>query len=241
MDKLCKCGCGEKIKLQYHHKWRGHGIPNFILGHNRSFKGKTHSLETKMKLSLANKGHPCWCKGTKGVMKPNECSFKKGMIPWNKGKKGCIPWNKSRIGIYSEETLKKMSVNRKGIPSLKKGKTGIYSKETLEKMSYRKIGNKSPTWQGGTSFEPYTPDFNKRLKGKIRERDNHTCQECHYTEQELGYKLTIHHIDYNKSNSNPRNLISLCRSCHSKTNFGRNDWIDYFNNKNIKEGELLCR
>lgn len=36
------------------------------------------------------------------------------------------------------------------------------------------------------------------------------------------------HIDYNKKNCNPKNLITLCRKCHSKTNSNRDYWINYF-------------
>ena len=88
MERTCKCGCGMKIKLQKHHSH--YGIPNYILGHNKSFKDKKHSLETKRKISLANKDNPGWCKGTKGVMKPNKTSFKKGIrySPKTEFKKG---------------------------------------------------------------------------------------------------------------------------------------------------------
>ena len=41
-------------------------------------------------------------------------------------------------------------------------------------------------------------------------------------------KLKRNHIDYDKLNCNPDNLISLCNSCHSKTNYNRNYWINYF-------------
>ncbi len=34
--------------------------------------------------------------------------------------------------------------------------------------------------------------------------------------------------DYDKRNNSPENLISLCASCHTKTNFSRNDWTEYF-------------
>jgi hypothetical protein len=60
-----------------------------------------------------------WNKGTKGVCKPNSSSFKKGQIPWNKGKVGVMstPWNKGLTGLparhttkHSEETKKKMSI-----------------------------------------------------------------------------------------------------------------------------------
>lgn len=41
----------------------------------------------------------------------------------------------------------------------------------------------------------------------------------------------IHHIDYNKMNSSIANLVSLCHSCHSKTNFNRERWLDYFKDR----------
>ncbi|TXH47080.1 MAG: HNH endonuclease, partial [Desulfurellales bacterium] len=37
-------------------------------------------------------------------------------------------------------------------------------------------------------------------------------------------KLQVHHIDYDKKNSHPDNLIALCHSCHMKTNFNRSYW-----------------
>lgn len=58
--------------------------------------------------------------------------------------------------------------------------------------------------------------------GKIL--DNYTCCVCGKKSQ----KLVIHHIDYNKTNSNVQNLISLCTSCHGKTNFNREIWQLFF-------------
>jgi len=55
-----------------------------------------------------------------------------------------IVWNKGKTGIYSEETLKKMSETRKSNfqsgknISWNKGKTDVYSKETREKISNTK-------------------------------------------------------------------------------------------------------
>ena len=34
------------------------------------------------------------------------------------------------------------------------------------------------------------------------------------------------HIDYNKKNLEEKNLTSLCKSCHIKTNFNRYFWKD---------------
>lgn len=104
------------------------------------------------------------------------------------------------------------------------------------KYEYR-VGKNASNWKGGISFEPYSPDFNKKLKRQIRERDNHTCQECGKTKEELGYEPAIHHIDYDKNNNNPNNLICLCNSCHGKTTYDRNDWTRYFREKLLKRLE----
>lgn len=92
------------------------------------------------------------------------------------------------------------------------------------------ITRRGNAWKGGKSFEPYSPSFNKRLKEFIRKRDNYRCQEC----GKEGCKrraLDIHHVDYNKKNCSEKNLISLCPSCHVKTNFKRLDWERYYKNK----------
>lgn len=82
-------------------------------------------------------------------------------------------------------------------------------------------GKNNPHWQGGTSFEPYPPEFNDILKRKIRRRDNHTCA----ISGEPG--RDVHHIDYDKTNCLPRNLITLCASCHGKTNTNRKYWENF--------------
>jgi GT2 family glycosyltransferase len=88
------------------------------------------------------------------------------------------------------------------------------------------IKEKNPNWRGGTAREGYDYIFNDKLKGKIRERDNHSCQICGIKESYKNHD--IHHIDYNKKNSIPLNLITLCESCHAKTNFNRESWKEFF-------------
>lgn len=80
------------------------------------------------------------------------------------------------------------------------------------------IGINTPNWQGGKSFEPYPPTFNKIFKEKIRQRDNYTCILCNQ------HGKDVHHIDYNKDNTTPENCITLCRKCHGKTNTNRDYW-----------------
>ena len=66
---------------------------------------------------------------------------------------------------------------------------------------------------GGKSFEPYSLDWTNTLKKEIRQRDNYTCQLCGCRQEDTTH--LVHHIDYNKKNCNPDNLITLCRSCHT--------------------------
>ena len=69
------------------------------------------------------------------------------------------------------------------------------------------------------------------MKEQIRQRDRYRCQECSILQKKLNYKLPVHHIDYNKNNNTPNNLISLCRPCHAKTSYKREDWTKYFKGK----------
>lgn len=87
------------------------------------------------------------------------------------------------------------------------------------------VGSKNGRWLGGKSFEPYSTEWTNKLKQTIRERDNYTCQECN------NYGNIVHHVDYNKKNCSPENLITLCRKCHSITNGCRKYWTKYFQNK----------
>lgn len=59
----------------------------------------------------------------------------------------------------------------------------------------------------------------------IRKWDQYTCQICGKEPA-----ICVHHIDYDKLNCDPKNLITLCRKCHTKTNYNREYWENYFNN-----------
>jgi len=83
-------------------------------------------------------------------------------------------------------------------------------------------GKDSPSWKGGISCEPYCFEWSsKEFKDFIKERDGYQClnPDC------FGniYRLDVHHIDYNKKNCDPQNLITLCRSCNSRANKDR-EW-----------------
>ena len=87
-------------------------------------------------------------------------------------------------------------------------------------------GENHPNWQGGLSFESHGIEFNNLLRKDIRQRDDFSCQVCSVVEN--GKPHDVHHIDYDKRNNDPGNLITLCHSCHSKTNFNRQYWQNHF-------------
>jgi len=163
-----------------------------------SHKGFHHSEEAKRKISLAQIGKK----------HSDETKRKIGI---------------AQIGRHpSEETRKKL---REAQGKEKNPMFGRHhSEETKSRM--RKSSQKNEkhwNWQGGKSFEPYSVDWTITLKRSIRERDKYICRLC-------GEEPAIicHHIDYNKKNCNSDNLITLCETCHGKTQFNRNYWIDFF-------------
>lgn len=162
---------------------------------------------------------------------------------------------KQKIGIASknrtitEETRKKLSVALKGRPSPHKGHhhTEEARKKISEgnrgkivtwgdRISLATSGENHFNWKGGVSFVPYCPKFNNKLKERIRERDNRTCQLCNTKEN--GQKLSVHHFHYDKENCYP-DLISLCGKCNAKANFNRDHYEILFMNKLNERGLLL--
>ena len=101
---------------------------------------------------------------------------------------------------------------------------------------WAKIPENNPNFIHGKCYEPYPLGWTNTFKEQIRLRDNYKCQNCGCHEVENCRKLDIHHIDYNKENLFPDNLISLCQRCHGKTNGKTRDyWIRYYKDKIVSE------
>ena len=92
-------------------------------------------------------------------------------------------------------------------------------------------GALNPNWMDGKDKEKYDVVFNRQLRNSIRFRDRFTCQICGKKQVRGKFKLDIHHIDYNKMNNKASNLIALCHPCHLKTNYDREKWTEFFNNR----------
>jgi len=94
--------------------------------------------------------------------------------------------------------------------------------------SEHRVGERHPRFKGG-SENYYGPNWNKQSR-RVRDRDQHRCQDCGMAEpkhlEKFGRKLAVHHIrpirefrgsdglDYQSANK-LKNLVTLCDSCHS--------------------------
>ena len=99
-----------------------------------------------------------------------------------------------------------------------------------------RLGEGHWNWQGGKSFEPYCPVWkDSAYKESIKIRDNWICQNpyCFKTDN----TLHIHHIDYNKQNCHPSNLITVCGPCNTRANKDRTwhtEWYQTIMNNKYK-------
>ncbi len=159
-------------------------------------------------------------------LRSNKMNLKTGYSSWNKNKTKGSDERLRKVGKKSSKTKKRR---------YKEGKIKLSgcAKLSKEDPSWQS-GENHPNWLNGISFEPYSPEFNKKLKEQIKKRDNYRCQLCgdfipKFVSQKR--RLDVHHIDYNKKNNNPNNLISLCHFCNNSVNKNREDWTNYFQNK----------
>ena len=189
-----------------------------LRGEGTSFYGKTHSEETKNRMSKNSKGEhrsPSteFKKGHKmsqetiyklsEFQKNNDNSgrFRKGHIPVNHFEMGHIPWNKD---------VKKQT--NTGATHFKKNHEPWNKGKIFEEM----VGENHWNWRGGISDKGYAAEWTNELRETVRRRDNHMCQKCGITQDEVDWKLSVHHIDSDKTNNNIDNLITYCIPCHIK-------------------------
>ena len=172
---------------------------------------------------LKGHGKPIRCKScNQSFLKVN---YKHGKYSKN-SKNSCIDCNK-KISLSSKRCNSCNKLGKRngfyrtdkfdGINNLFYSKK--HSKESKRKQSLSHGGT-------GVPYEntEYSSEFDNPLKEQIRFRDKYKCKLCGCPQIENGKQLDVHHIDYNKKNNDIYNLISLCKSCHMKTNNNRKYW-----------------
>jgi len=228
MPNLCHCGCGKSVTWnKKFERWN-----RYLHGHCKNNLGKHHSEESNEKNRQAHLGRPTWNKGKTGIFskevieKIKAARAKQVMATGRKHSEESKTKNRmAHLGkSQTEESNRKRSIALMG---------KLKSAEHKKHISESKIGEYNPCWQGGISKLPYTQDWQEDLKDAIRKRDGFTCQLCGVKQPELNRLLAVHHIDYDKENCDPRNLISLCNSCHAKTGYERRGWKIYFGSKKL--------
>ena len=236
----------------------------FIRSKSEAQKGREYSEEHKNNISMGRKEflkdktkHPRWDGGP--IETICETCGKKFLISKYKHVKGIGRFcSKDCYTVYQQQNIVKISLETREKMSESRKKyikeNGCYftgKNHTLESIKLisknRKgkcMGEEHPHWNSGLSFELYGIEFNEELKEQVRKRDMYVCCNCGITQEEAGYTLNVHHIDYDKKNNEETNLISLCNSCHAYTNYDRDTWKRYFKNiiggiKNYAGPEIL--
>ena len=142
---------------------------------------------------------------------------------------------------HSEEAKRKNAKAHKGKNNVRFGKK--HTAKTIQKMKasqdkrYTDIeirikyslahqGISREEWTHFIDPEPYCQIWTKEFKNFIKERDNYICQnpDCWGT----GARLCAHHIDYDKKNCEPWNIITICSSCNIRANHNRKYWQELY-------------
>ena len=195
---------------------------------NKNHLGHHHSLITRLLFSLQRRGKPINQSSSEKRSEAKRNYWSQFTLEERREKTKHLLQTDIR---QTQEHIEKRIAKIKGVKNAKKSlsllgnKRSLGCKHTLERRlanSEARKGDKTHLWLGGKSFEPYPAGFNNNLKLRIRIRDNFTCQLCGIYEN--GHRHCVHHIDYDKSNIDETNLVTLCNPCHTKTRHKRQYW-----------------
>ena len=162
-------------------------------------KGRVHTDESRRKMSKAKSGENNPMFGTTGENSPN---FGK---------------------IFSDESRRKMSEANSGEKNSNYGKTHSYESRCKISAAHQNIPYDE--WTEFTINPTYCPRFNESCKESNRNKYGRECFICGLPENDnitstgKKHKLSVHHVDMNKSQGcegHTWKLIPVCMHCHRK-------------------------
>jgi len=201
-NNKCKCGCEREVNSGN----------NYIHGHNRKFK----SGEGNPQFGIPNK----WGHHTEATK-----------LKISQDKERAKKISNSKIGVkLTKEHINNLRISHLGQKAWNKGTRGFTKPN---KTSFKKGHQRSPSGEShwnyvdGTGYNGYSKTFVK-IRNSIKKRDGFKCQsDC----QNCNGKIGVHHIDYNKENNSPMNLITLCSKHNTLANKNRKHWKTHFQMK----------
>lgn len=208
----------------------------------RQIRLKAFKLGLKREKNIVGSRNPNW-KGGGSHLICESCGKDYYVKRYNSESRFCSSkcYGASQIGVKKEKDDNKYTKNiclvcnnEYEVISCHSHRSKTCSNECSRKYrSTISSGENNPSWSGGLSRMPYPYNW-ASISKSIIERDGAICMNpnCGSTDK----RMTVHHIDYDKMNCDPLNLIAVCETCNSVANFGRQQWYEYYMDVQKKRG-----
>lgn len=221
------------------HYWKGKKRPE----HSKKLTGRKRPDQSeRMKKNNPMKNHGI-------ARKSGETRKGKNHPFYGKKRPDISEINRKRVGKnhplfgknHTEKTRKLMRENHADFSGKNHPFYGkCHVEKTIKILREKNIGENHPNWQGGISKLPYAPEWTKKRKKEVFERDEYKCQNPDCRGKCKDDDIMPHHIDHDKMNCRIDNLITLCRSCNTRANYNKSYWQKLYEGIIIsKEKEIL--
>ncbi len=215
------------------------------LNRNESqIRNKVFKLGIKREKDISGERNPNW-KGGKVEKSCSVCGKDYSVTAFNSNSNFCSLqcYGVSQKGIKREKKQEKFTKNKclvcgneYEIRTCHSHRSKTCSDECSRKYrSTISSGENNASWKGGLSKMPYPYNW-PEISKVIRDRDGNVCMNpnCKYPNS----IIAVHHIDYDKTNCDPKNLITICSRCNLDANIGRSDWYSFY--MNIQSNRGIC-
>lgn len=206
----CACGCGTLIKRYDERIDARTGTPylsterRFAHNHHTRIPGQEPQKRYK---SIAQEWVSCACGCGEKIERYyfSDGYWHERKYVHNHNHRG-VPKGENQKQAAREATLRRVE-SGEHLQSIEKRRTNSNWLASVGRAAALLNWNK----RGRSNIREYPIEWNDELRDAIKQRDNYQCRTCNSESD-----LCVHHIDFNKANCSPDNLITLCRSCHGK-------------------------